>query len=133
MKELKIKRIYNAEYDININSFLSISQIEKIAEEVIKLDTYAEREQMICYMVLNYCTDIDREILDNSDPDIIVTSGLWELVKDTVYNFYLIDRAIEHYESLVRVLANVAEILPDLMSQLNEIDIKKVIKNDIQR
>lgn len=132
MKELKIKRIYNAEYDININSFLSISQIEKIAEEVIKLDTYAEREQMICYMVLNYCTDIDREILDNSDPDIVVASGLWELVRDTIYNFYLLDSAIEYYESPVRLLANVAEILPDLMSQLNEIDIKKVIKNGVQ-
>lgn len=132
MKELKIKRIYNAEYDININSFLSISQIEKIAEEVIKLDTYAEREQMICYMVLNYCTDIDRETLDNSDPEIVVASGLWELVRGTIYNFYLLDSAIEYYESPVRLLANVAEILPDLISQLNEIDIKKVIKHGVQ-
>ena len=37
MKELKIDTIHNDEYDIEINPFLSVTQIDKIAQEVIKL------------------------------------------------------------------------------------------------
>ena len=76
MKELKIETIHNDEYDIEINPFLSVTQIDKIAQEVIKLETYLEREQMICYLVLNYCTNINKEIIEDTDPDVIMQSGL---------------------------------------------------------
>ena len=87
MKELKIKTIHNDEYDIEINSLLSATQIDKIAQEVINFKTYLEREQMICYLVLNYCTNIDKEAIEDADPDVIMQSGLWEAVKSSVYNF----------------------------------------------
>ena len=133
MKELKIKTIHDNEYDVEINSFLSATQIDKIAQAVIKLETYLEREQMICYLVLNYCTDMDKAIIEDTDPDVIMQSGLWEAVKDTVYNFYAIEDAIKFYESPVRMLVEIADVLPDLTKQLQGVDLGEVIKSGISK
>lgn len=133
MKELKIKTIHDNEYDIEINSFLSATQIDKIAQAVIKLETYLEREQMICYLVLNYCTNMDKTIIEDTDPDVIMRSGLWEAVKNTVYNFYAIEDAIKFYESPVRMLVEIADVLPDLTKQLQGVDLGEVIKSGISK
>ena len=133
MKELKTKTIHNDEYDVEINALLSTTQIDKIAQEVIKLGTYLEREQMICYLVLNYCTNIDKEAIEDADPDVIVQSGLWEAVKSSVYNFYEIEDAIKFYESPVRMLAEIANVLPDLTKQLQGVDLGEVIKSGLSK
>jgi hypothetical protein len=133
MKELKIKTIHDNEYDVEINPLLSATQIDKIAQAVIKLETYLEREQMICYLVLNYCTNIDKEIIEDTDPDVIMRSGLWEVVKTTVYNFYEIEDAIKFYESPVRMLAEIADVLPDLTKQLQGVDLGEVIKSGLSK
>lgn len=133
MKELKIKTIHDNEYGIEINPLLSATQIDKIAQAVIKLETYLEREQMICYLVLNYCTNIDKEIIEDTDPDVIMRSGLWEAVKTTVYNFYEIEDAIKFYESPVRMLAEIADVLPDLTKQLQGVDLGEVIKSGLSK
>ena len=133
MKELKINTIHNDEYDIEINSLLSATQIDKIAQEVIKLGTYLEREQMICYLVLNYCTNIDKKIIEDADPDVIMQSGLWETVKSSVYNFYEIEDAIKFYESPVRMLAEIADVLPALTKQLQGVDLGEVIKSGFSK
>ena len=133
MKELKTKTIHNDEYDVEINALLSATQIDKIAQEVIKLGTYLEREQMICYLVLNYCTNIDKKIIEDADPDVIMQSGLWEAVKSSVYNFYEIEDAIKFYESPVRMLAEIADVLPDLTKQLQGVDLGEVIKTGLSK
>lgn len=133
MKELKTKTIHNDEYDVEINALLSATQIDKIAQEVIKLGTYLEREQMICYLVLNYCTNIDKETIEDADPDVIMQSGLWEAVKSSVYNFYEIEDAIKFYESPVRMLAEIADVLPDLTKQLQGVDLGEVIKSGLSK
>lgn len=133
MKELKTKTIHNDEYDVEINALLSATQIDKIAQEVIKLGTYLEREQMICYLVLNYCTNIDKEAIEDADPDVIMQSGLWEAVKSSVYNFYEIEDAIKFYESPVRMLAEIADVLPDLTKQLQGVDLGEVIKSGLSK
>ena len=128
MKELKKKVVYNEQYDININVFLSEVEIEKIAKTVIELQSYVERQQMICYMTLNYCTDIGRDVLDEMNPDDLVCSGLWELVKDTIYNFYGIEEAIKYYESPVRILYSISEMLPELTERLRDVDLRRVFE-----
>lgn len=129
MKELKKEAIYLKEYDINVNAYLAPDQIEAIALEVIKLPSWIEREQTICYHTLRYATDIGGETLDNLDPDTIVASGLWMAVMCEIRNFHEITEAVKFYESPVRLLADVAQKLPDLLEQLRGIDIKDVIGN----
>lgn len=133
MKELEIKKFHNDTYDIEINCFLTADQIDAIAREVINLETYTEREQMICYRVLCLCTDIGAETIENTDPNLIEQSGLWDTVKSWIYNFYELQDAIKFYESPIRMLADIAKILPDLTQQLQGIDLREVIKSGISK
>lgn len=134
MKELKKETIYLKEYDVTVNAYLTPNQIEAIALEVIKLPSWIEREQTICYHVLKYATDINGETLDNLDPNTIVASGLWCEVEYEVRNLHEISEAVKFYESPVRLLADVAQKLPDLLEQLKGVDIKDIIGNaDIQQ
>ena len=52
MKELIAKKVYLKEYDINVNPYLTPTQVEDIAKTVINLNSWLEREQMICCAVL---------------------------------------------------------------------------------
>ena len=88
---------------------------------------------MICYLVLNYCTNINKEIIEDTDPDVIMQSGLWETVKDSVYNFYEIEDAVKFYESPVRMIAEIANVLPDLTKQLQGVDLGEVIKSGLSK
>ena len=58
-------------------------------------------------------------------------SGLWETIKDSVYNFYEIEDAVKFYESPVRMLAEIANVLPDLTKQLQGVDLGEVIKSGL--
>lgn len=133
MKELEIKKIHSDEYDIEINCFLTADQIDAIAREVISFETYTEREQTICYRVLCLCTDIGAEIIENTGPNLIEQSGLWDTVKNGIYNFYEIQEAIKFYESPVRMLADIAKALPNLTQQLQGIDLGEVIQNGVHK
>lgn len=129
MKELIAKKVYLEEYDINVNPYLTPTQVEDIAKAVINLNSWLEREQMICYKVLCYATDIGESKIEELDPDMIASSGLYSEVMLHIINFSDIYNAIKHYESPVRMLADIAQNMPELLEQLKGIDIKDVIEN----
>ncbi len=129
MKELVAKKVYLKEYDINVNAYLTAAQIDDIARAVINLNSWLEREQMICYKVLCYATDIGEKKIEELDPDMIMTSGLYDEVMLHIINSTDIYSAIKHYESPVRMLADIAQNMPELLEQLKGIDIKDVIGN----
>lgn len=129
MKELIAKKVYLKEYDINVNPYLTPTQVEDIAKTVINLNSWLEREQMICYKVLCCATDIGESEIEELDPDMIASSGLYSEVMLHIINFSDIHNAIKHYESPVRMLADIAQNMPELLEQLKGIDIKDVIGN----
>lgn len=129
MKELIAKKVYLKEYDINVNPYLTPTQVEDIAKTVINLNSWLEREQMICYKALCYATDIGKSKIEELDPDMIASSGLYSEVMLHIINFSDIYDAIKHYESPVRMLADIAQNMPELLEQLKGIDIKDVIGN----
>ena len=131
MKELKAQTSYIDDFDVNVKHYLTLGEIDEIAMEVAKLGTFLEREQMICYKVLCYCTDIGEDVIAELDPDEIIKSGLWDKVESEVYNFYAIHDAIKFYESLVRLLSDIAKMIPGLEESLKNIDAAKVIKDVI--
>ena len=133
MKELKEQTSYIDDFDVNVRHYLTLGEIDEIAMEVAKLGTFLEREQMICYKVLCYCTDIGEDVIAELDPDEIIKSGLWDKVESEIYNFYAIHDAIKFYESPVRMLVEIADVLPDLTKQLQGIDLGEVIKNGISK
>lgn len=131
MKELKEQTSYIDDFDVNVKHYLTLGEIDEIAMEVAKLGTFLEREQMICYKVLCYCTDIGEDVIAELDPDEIIKSGLWDNVESEIYNFYAIHAAIKFYESPVRLLSDIAKMIPGLEESLKNIDAAKVIKDVI--
>lgn len=131
MKELKEQTSYIDDFDVNVRHYLTLGEIDEIAMEVAKLGTFLEREQMICYKVLCYCTDIGEDVIAELDPDEIIKSSLWDNVESEIYNFYAIHDAIKFYESPVRLLSDIAKMIPGLEESLKNIDAAKVIKDVI--
>lgn len=129
MKELTENKIYLEEYDVNVTRYLTSTQIDDIAKTVVNLNTWLEREQMICYKILCYATDIGEEKIEELDPEMIAMSGLYHEVKIHICNSLDIYAAINYYESPVRMLADIAQNMPELLEQLKGIDIKDVIGN----
>lgn len=129
MKELVPEKRYLEEYDVNVTCHLTPAQIDDIAKTVVNLNTWLEREQMICYKILCYATDIGEEKIEELDPDMIAMSGLYHEVKIHIRNSLDIYAAIKYYESPVRMLADIAQNMPELLEQLKGIDIKDVIGN----
>ena len=119
MKELKAaERVYLEQYDVHVNRYLTLAQIQQIVNAIKVFDTWAEREQNKNMLVLYHATDIGKEALEASDYDLLQSSGLIDNVLDCIVNFYDIDKALDWTESTQRALA---QIIKDGLPQIRKI------------
>ena len=119
MKELKAaERVYLEQYDVHVNRYLTLAQIQQIVNAIKIFDTWAEREQNKNMLVLYHATDIGKEALEASDYDLLQSSGLIDSVLDCIMNFYDIDKALDWTESTQRALA---QIIKDGLPQIRKI------------
>ena len=126
MKELKeLDPIYSQKFDIKIKPYLSLSQIQKIINEVLQVENFEERESIIDYLILCYATDIGQSKIDELGPDILLQSGLIDEVKDNIENLHKLFEGIAYHESAGKALRSIAQKLPE---DLNEM-MKDVVHN----
>ena len=119
MKELKAtEQVYLEQYDVRVNRYLTLAQIQQIVNAIKVFDTWAEREQNKNMLVLYHATDIGKEALEASDYDLLQSSGLIDNVLDCIVNFYDIDKALDWTESTQRALA---QIIKDGLPQIRKI------------
>lgn len=128
MKEIKRKIHYNEEFDINVNYYLTYAEIQAIADSVVKLESWAERQTNIDMLVLKYATDIPMEVLQEKGHDILLASGL---IEDVVYSIKNIDQlyeAIGYATSMNKFIGDVIKLWPKYQKQ-----IEGVIKDGAKR
>ena len=114
MKELKeLEPIYLQNYDVKVNQYLSLSEIQKIINEVLLVENFEERESIIDYLLLCYCTDINRDIIDELGADIFIKSGLMDQVKSNIKNLDKLLEGIAYHESTGKALRTIAKNIPD--------------------
>lgn len=119
MKELKeLGSIYLKDFDVEVYPYLSLSQIQKIINEVLLVDNFEERESIIDYLILCYCTDIGQEKIDELGPDILLNSGLIDEVKSKIRNIDKLKEGISYHESTGKALREISKILPDDLSEM---------------
>lgn len=119
MKELKAaEQVYLEQYDVHVNRYLTLAQIQQIVNAIKVFDTWAEREQNKIMLVLYHATDIGQEALETSDYNLLQSSGLIDNVLDCIVNFYDIDKALDWTESIQRALA---QIIKDGLPQIRKI------------
>lgn len=119
MKELKeLDHIYSQKFDININPYLSLSQIQKIINEVLQVENFEERESIIDYLILCYATDIGQSKIDELGPDILLQSGLIDEVKNNIENLNKLFEGITYHESAGKALREIAKKLPEDLNEM---------------
>ena len=119
MKEIKAQVVHNEKYDININQYLTYAQIQQIVNAVEAAskedDSWSARQTNIDMLVLYHATDIGKEKLEEIGHETLVASGLVEEVNMTIYNYYLIEQAIDYTESMSRAGFKFLTQLPKLL------------------
>lgn len=116
--ELKIcEPIFLEEFGVKVNKYLTNAQIQNIANEIIKYQTWAEREEIKNYLILNYATDIPKEKIDKMDSELIETSGLMDEIKFCIENLWDIDTAVKYEESIAKQLGVIIDKLPDIVKK----------------
>ena len=128
MKEIKRKIHDNEEFDINVNYYLTYAEIQAIADSVVKLESWAERQTNIDMLVLKYATDIPMEVLQEKGHDILLTSGLIEDVMHSIKNIDQLYEAISYATSMNKFIGDVIKLWPKYQKQ-----IEGVIKDGAKR
>lgn len=124
MKELKeLNSIYLKDFDVEVYPYLSLSQIQKIINEVLLVDNFEERESIIDYLILCYSTNIDKKMIDDLGSDIFIKSGLMDKVKENIINLDKLIEGIEYHESAGKALRMIAKNIPS--------DFNNILKNGI--
>lgn len=120
MKEIKAQVVHNEKYDIDINQYLTYAQIQQIVNAVEAAskedDSWSARQTNIDMLVLYHATDIGKEKLEEIGHETLVASGLVEEVNMTIYNYYLIEQAIDYTESMSRAGFKLISQLPSVLS-----------------
>lgn len=122
MKEIKeFTDEYVEDYGVHIKSYLTYSEIQAIANAATKFDTWAERNENIDILLIHFATDMDDKDIEELGHDKLLKSGLIDIVKATVINFYEIDAAIAFAESPMRLFTKLAKEIPEFSKRVDEV------------
>lgn len=118
MKEIKdIPMRHIEKYDINVKPFLTLAEIQAIANAIKPDMSWSERQQIIDMSILQFCTDMTEEELA-TPYDLLYGSGLIDWVRNDVCNEYAIEEAINYEGSWTKLLAALANELPKYQQML---------------
>lgn len=127
MKELTKMTIYNDEYEIEINRYLTYAQIQQICNAVRQFETWSERQKNIDLLLLYHATDMTQEEIESYSDEDLLQSGLIDMVKETVKNYEDIYVAIDYTESISKAVTKVAREMtkvlksPDMKKKIDEV------------
>ena len=83
MHELHMpKQVFLKKWDVSVRPYLTSEDIVDIAESMLLYDNKLEQHMALMMGVLERCTDIDIKILEETDVDRFIYSGLWADVRD---------------------------------------------------
>ena len=119
MKEIKIKdKVYLEEFDIEVNPYLTYSQIQQIVKAMKAQEDWATRQQNMDLLILFHATNLTKEQIEEVGHDVLLQSGLIDAVYEQIVNIDDINKALAYTESLQRALAQIAKELPKTMEPI---------------
>lgn len=86
--------VYLERFEVNVRPYLSMAEIELIAQAMMKGKNYAEEIALRDALLIQLCTDISEE--DAKDYEYIVKSGLMENIIMSINNVYYIQEFVDH-------------------------------------
>ena len=128
MKEIKRKDHVIEDFGVRVYDYLTYAEIQAIADSVVKLESWAERQTNIDMLVLKYATDIPMSVLQEKGHDILLTSGLIEEVMCSIKNINQLYEAISYATSMNKFIGDIIKLWPKYHKQ-----IEGVIKDGAKR
>lgn len=138
MHELHMpKQVFLKKWDVSVRPYLTSEDIVDIAESMLLYDNKLEQHMALMMGVLERCTDIDIKILEETDVDRFIYSGLWADVRENIAGVKDILEYVEYKESAnVAIAKFVNTTLTDAVIKLTELisntDIAKVFDGDLE-
>ena len=129
MKEIDdIKMVHLDKYDINVKPFLTLAEIQAIANAIKPDMSWAERQQIIDMSILRLCTDMTNDDLETPH-DLLYGCGLIDDVTSHISNVFEIERAIAYESSWIKLLSAFAKDLPKYAAEIDNV-VKKYGEHD---
>lgn len=138
MHELHMpKQVFLKKWDVSVRPYLTSEDIVDIAESMLLYDNKLEQHMALMMGVLERCTDIDIKILEETDVDRFIYSGLWADVRENIAGVKDILEYVEYKESAnVAIAKFVNTTLTDAVVKLTELisntGIAKVFDSDLE-
>lgn len=134
MHELHMpKQVFLKKWDVSVRPYLTSEDIVDIAESMLLYDNKLEQHMTLMMGVLERCTDIDIKILEETDVDRFIYSGLWADVRENIAGVKDILEYVEYKESAnVAIAKFVNTTLTDLTELISNTDIAKVFDSDLE-
>lgn len=136
MHELHMpKQVFLKKWDVSVRPYLTSEDIVDIAESMLLYDNKLEQHMALMMGVLERCTDIDIKILEETDVDRFIYSGLWADVRENIAGVKDILEYVEHKESAnVAIAKFVNTTLTDALTKLIELisntNLDNILVND---
>ena len=136
MHELHMpKQVFLKKWDVSVRPYLTSEDIVDIAESMLLYDNKLEQHMALMMGVLERCTDIDIKILEETDVDRFIYSGLWADVRENIAGVKDILEYVEYKESAnVAIAKFVNTTLTDALTKLIELisntDLDNILAND---
>lgn len=136
MHELHMpKQVFLKKWDVSVRPYLTSEDIVDIAESMLLYDNKLEQHMALMMGVLERCTDIDIKILEETDVDRFIYSGLWADVRENIAGVKDVLEYVEHKESAnVAIAKFVNTTLTDALTKLIELisntDLDNILTND---
>ena len=122
MREIrKMEDIYLEDFDIYVHKYLTYAEIQSIVNAIIKLDTWAERQEVSDLLVLTYATSMSKEEISSFSHDDLIASGLIDQVTGCIENIYQINDAIRFTTSLENIASQFLKNIPQLTEELKKV------------
>ena len=121
MKEIKdIQMKHLEKYGINVKPFLTLAEIQAIANAIKPDMSWSERRQVIDMGILQLCTDMTKEDLETPH-DLLYGCGLIDDVCSCVSNVFEIENAIAYESSWIKLLSSFAKDLPKYAAEIDSV------------
>lgn len=136
MHELHMpKQVFLKKWDVSVRPYLTSEDIVDIAESMLLYDNKLEQHMALMMGVLERCTDIDIKILEETDVDRFIYSGLWADVRENIAGIKDILEYVEHKESANVAIAKfvnttLTEALVKLIELISNTDLDNILTND---
>ena len=129
------KQVFLKKWDVSVRPYLTSEDIVDIAESMLLYDNKLEQHMALMMGVLERCTDIDIKILEETDVDRFIYSGLWADVRENIAGVKDILEYVEHKESAnVAIAKFVNTTLTDALTKLIELisntNLDNILAND---